>query len=495
MSFRSRDFGWREAGSGAALLLSLGLFALLLGCRFLPMVDLPHHAVLVAIWRSFDDPFTGDAVYVPNFRTPYLLTYPLAYLLAPLLGVVSAFKLLTWLGIVGYAAGLGALARRLGHDPWLGLLGIPTGLSHIFYFGFITFLVTTALGLSCMNLALDYRRAPSLARGLLLGGLLSVTLLGHGMAFFITAAMIGPLLLTGGGSWWARLAPFAAPAALYAGWFLPGGATARIGADVVRWEGLQLIDLPASLLGQHRGDLLALGFGILVLALVWVAVGRFKRAPLELWPLVFTLGMFCFLPPALLGMDWLNQRFTNYVIPAFLIACLPLAAEQAGSFRSRPLLRGAIVLLCFTWMGIFGLRLAAFNRESAPFARFLERLPQGLAVRGIVFDRESPAFPGTAAFLHFPVYYQILKGGRQGYLFAGYPTSLIRFRTRGVIPQILPGLEWHPRWFSAAREIHDYDYFIVKSRFDRSAQLFADSPVPVVLDQREGEWWGYRPLQ
>ena len=73
-----------------------------------------------------------------NLRTPYLLAYPIARAVAPWVGAVVAWKLVVWLAVVANMLALAALARRLGHDPWIALLGFVASLGLCFYWGFIS---------------------------------------------------------------------------------------------------------------------------------------------------------------------------------------------------------------------------------------------------------------------------------------------------------------------------------------------------------------------
>ena len=137
------------------------------------------------------------------------------------------------------------------------------------------------------------------------------------------------------------------------------------------------------------------------------------------------------------------------------------------------------------------LRLPAYNRETEGLHALVAELPGGMSIRPIVFERESVAFPGVPALLHLPAYYLVKKGGMQGYSFAMYPISVIRYRP-GVDPRMSGGLEWQPEMFDFARERerYDYDYFVVHSARDRSQELFGDAP-GVVLEKRRGNWWAY----
>jgi len=129
----------------------------------------------------------------------------------------------------------------------------------------------------------------------------------------------------------------------------------------------------------------------------------------------------------------------------------------------------------------------AFEREARDFHALTARLPPGLAVRPLVFDRGSRAFPGVPAFLHYPAYYFVEKGGSQGYSFAMYPLSVVRYRPE-VVATMQGGAEWRPDWFRP-EEIPSYDYFLVRSEVDRSDELFGGTSVE--LTEHVGAWWGY----
>jgi hypothetical protein len=72
-----------------------------------------------------------------------------------------------------------------------------------------------------------------------------------------------------------------------------------------------------------------------------------------------------------------------------------------------------------------------------------------------------------------------------------YPLSVIRYRDH-VLPKMAGGAEWRPQDFDATREAKHYDYYLVKSSFDRGKSLFGGLGGAVVLDAHVGDWWGYR---
>ncbi len=138
--------------------------------------------------------------------------------------------------------------------------------------------------------------------------------------------------------------------------------------------------------------------------------------------------------------------------------------------------------------------MPGFNREASDFHALTARLPRGLSIRPLVFDRASRAFPGIPAHLHVPAYYALEKGGSAGYSFAMYSISVVRLRA-GVHAKMAGGAEWAPERFDAEREADEYDYFIVRSAVDRTSSLFAGESPVAVLDQHIGDWWGYRRVR
>jgi hypothetical protein len=116
-------------------------------------------------------------------------------------------------------------------------------------------------------------------------------------------------------------------------------------------------------------------------------------------------------------------------------------------------------------------------------------MPAGLSVRPVVFERTSEAFPGLPTFLHQSAYYAAEKDGTQGYSFAMYPTSVIRYLPR-VTPTMTQGAEWLPESFSAD-EIDAYDCILVHADAARAEHLFQNRQAEVRLAFHEADWWAY----
>jgi hypothetical protein len=474
----------RIVTGGLTLVLVVALFSF----RDVPMVDLPQHAAQIASWLHWNDPAFRTHELELNFRTPYLLAYPLARLFAPLFGAVGALKLVVAASLVLHVVAFERLVKKLGHDPWLAVLGVPTALGYAFYFGFVSFLVAVPLVVFSIVVALDHAEHPTPKSGLTLATLLSLILLAHGVAVALAFLAVAPLLLRGGGGFVRRTLPLAAPALFGAIWLLPGSSAKPIGGTYWALGFDRLTEILGMLVGIGSADALATATGLLLLGGAALLLGAPSKRPERWLPLFLSmLGIMAF-PTMFRGVGPLSPRFVVLLIPGLLLAFEP-RRQEAPSRRSA-VARTALAVVASGWVLVFLFRLPAFNRETEGLHAIVGEMRPGKSVRPIVFERDSKPFPGVPALLHLPAYYQVKKGGSQGYSFAMYPISVVRYR-EGVPARMAGGLEWRPEAFDPEREVDHYDYFVVHSASDRSEELFGRAP-GVVLEERHGDWWAYR---
>jgi len=474
-----------DAPRAAALSFGALLLVLFFSVPYLPMVDLPQHAAQISIWLHLHDPKWAEfQLFELNLRTPYLGAYALARALAGLVGVLPALKVVVWLSIVGHWAAFDWLVRSLGHARWLGLLGLPLGMGYGFYFGFISFIGALPFGLGATCLALRHRAKPTLLSGLLLGAALCATLATHGFALGLTLVLVGPLLLRGAGSLIWRGAPLFAPALLMLIWLVPGSSARSIGLTIWDPRFWELSQIPGLLVASSGADQASSVLGLIFLGIVLLSLGRPSREPERLLPLALMLLGYCLFPLSFGGFTPLHPRFAAFLVPTLLLAFQPSAAVRSPYFES------AIALTSAAWFCLFAVRLQRFARETQPITDFVARMPAGLSIRPLVFERESAAFPGLPAMLHLSAYYVPEKGGYQGYSFAMYPTSVVRYRPE-IVPTMDRGAEWHPEWFSSVYELSGYECFLVKSSIDRSAELFDAQLDRLSLVFHEQGWWAY----
>jgi hypothetical protein len=282
-----------------------------------------------------------------------------------------------------------------------------------------------------------------------------------------------------------RFSPLVAPALLAVVWLAPGSSARSIGATLWEPRFLALVEIPGLLLASSGADHAAWLFGALMLGLVAVSLGRPAREPERWGPFLVVLLGYCLFPVSLSGFSPLHPRFAAFFMPALLIAFEP---RKVSVVPKLPLLVAATVV---GWLCLFTLRLHAFAAETRAITAFVDRMPKGLRVRPIVFEPMTSIYPALPVLMHMSAYYAAEKGGSQGYSFAMYPTSVIRYAP-WVRPAMGSGDEWHPDHFSARVELDSYDCFLVHSIHDRTLETFGERFPEVELAFHEQQWWAYR---
>jgi hypothetical protein len=112
----------------------------------------------------------------------------------------------------------------------------------------------------------------------------------------------------------------------------------------------------------------------------------------------------------------------------------------------------------------------------------------------MVYDRASPYF-ATPVYLNFPAWYAGTGHGIVDFNFADFISQMVRYR-KDAGPRMTEPLAWYPTYFDwRANGGEQYDYFIVKARFDVSAAIFKEQRSSVELVTRSGWWWLYRNLR
>ncbi|HEY2743013.1 MAG TPA: hypothetical protein VGL86_00260 [Polyangia bacterium] len=481
----------KDRGLDAALALFAGaVAALLLGFRFLPMLDLPQHAAQLSAWVHYDDPRFGFRdQFVVNWRTPYLTCYLLARPLAALVGVLAALKLLVVAASVATMLALRQLARARGHDEWFCLAGAPLSLGYSFYGGFLAFLVATPLALFAVAAALAHAAAPTPRRGLAVTLLLVATLATHALAFAIAIALVAAILSPSPKQLWPLLPPLLLPLPWLPGFWRSGAPTLH--PEQWSLDAARLVELPRLLVGfggyaGAASDVEATLFGIALLVVLVLALGRPSRAPSSWLPLAIALAVYLLLPFELRGVAFLWPRFAPFVVFGLLLALEPRHRLLSTAAR-----RALLVATPALWLALVGARLHAFSEECAGFTDVIDAMPPNQRLRPLILVSASAAFPGVRPFVHFGAYYQAERGGWLGFSFARNYTSFIRYRD-GVRFGMREDDEWRAERFDAAREAGDYDFFLVRSDRDVSDLLFRGAPSPIALFAHAGDWWAYR---
>lgn len=479
------------------VILALSIVPLWIG-RYLPLVDLPQHAAQIAALRLL---WSGDEVLAVllqvNWFTPYLLGYLLLYALALVLPIAVATKLIVSVAVVAVPLLTGRLLRVAGADERWKWLAIPCSFGFAFYWGFLSFIVAAPLGLVFLIRTIGFVREPSVRRGAGIA-LLAVFL------FFCHVIVLGFASLVALGyvvgthyrnlkTLLLHALPFTAPLPLIGVWLaVTYESESRVQSHPVIFGPLshRFVQLLTQSAGREdfspSSAPIVLLVAAAVLLLPWLSGARFSRQPRRWMP--FALGSLVFMvaPHYVLSTAFFYQRLGLFLVPLWLMAW-----DRPQRGRKVEWLAVPIVVL---WVAMSIGRFAAFARETESFTALLDRVERGHRVAAMVDDSGSPLF-ASPVYLHFPAWYQALGRGLVDYSFSDFYSSMARYRG-GTGPRIGEYTSWYPQAFRwDADGGISYEYFIVKSNHDVSAEIFKEKLASVELVARSEWWWLYRNVE
>jgi hypothetical protein len=462
-----------------------------------PMVDLPEHAAQVALLHNLHDPaFRFVGLFWVNWFTPYLFGYMLVYTLAPLVGIVTACKLVVALSVAALPVTTAVLMRETGADTYWALLTIPAMYGFSYNWGFLNFLVATPIGLLFLAFVIRHTRKPTLGSTIWVALLSILLFFSHALIylFFGAIACLYVALETGSLRKAAlAVSPTAAALPLTLLWYLrtrtdPGAQAAVVwdlgwlsSPDPHAWGG-RLTGFFPRLLGVWP-FWVSVAIGIAFFALPFLAGARLNRRAAAWAPLVICATVIMFAPSGGHSGWAFYHRFTVFALPFFVIGL-----ERSPAVR--PIWRVAVIFLLIGWMAVTISASRLYAAEARGFTQVLSAMQPGERALSLMFIKTSEASPAPV-FLHFPAWYSATKQGVVDMNFAVFPVVLVRYRT-SVPPPDPTVSEWHPQTFRW-REWRggDYRYFVVHAPLDLGYRLFAWAPCPVSLVARSDSWWLY----
>lgn len=463
-----------------------------------PMVDLPQHAAQIALLRNLHDPnFRFADLFRVNWFTPYLLGYMLAYAIAPVVGIVTAFKVIITLALIGIPLSTAVLMRETGADPYWALLTIPSMYGFTFAWGFFNFLVATPLGLLFLAYVIRHARRPTWRSSLGVGTFAVLLFFCHALIclFFLAIAAVYVVAESRSLRRAALVfSPIVAVLPVILAWYF---RTSRGNAGITQglvWDlGWMSSPDPQELGGRITGffpRLLGLSprvcnlvLGVVLFVLPFLAGARVRRR-LAVWvPLAVCAAVLLFGPTTALGTWAIYPRFTVFALPFFVLGLetLPVA---------RPAWRAAPIFLLVGWMSITISATLRYEAEARGFKQVLSAMEPNERALSLMFLQNSKGSPAPV-FLHFPAWYSATKQGVVDINFAVFPVELVRFRPTMSAPDASVS-EWHPQAFRWKQwRGGTYRYFVVHAPVDLGYRLFAWAPCPVSLVTRSEDWWLY----
>jgi hypothetical protein len=436
----------------------------------LPLMDLPHHVALAAI---FGDIVLGKApattFYELNLTTPYWTLYVLLAIFTRVFGVFFGTKIVVAVALLVVPLGAMRLLVALRRSPWPALAVFLLSWDFSVYFGWISFVLGVGFSLFALAQLVEARTTRDALKCWPLVILVGAT---HGLAIAFLGAMgIIAALVSRRRLATIRLSAIAlAPPALVVVPWLVGAAMQSSESPVatrmtfdpmtVKVRDLFADSVGAGLTNPGVGRAQAAAFVVLLLLPVVLgamrqrAGSRGSRAALA--PLIAALGAYLFLPLAVAGPveHWGDYpRFASMIFVGLLLLPRP-------SFRGSARLVALPVLVAIAWLGIETSRaFAMIDAELAPLTEIVRLVPEGASVLPLAYDNKvSPADHPIGESI--ASYVTGASRGYNPYLF-GYPTNLVHYRAAARLPSPA-GWGRSPSSYKSALYGGIYDYILVQ---------------------------------
>jgi hypothetical protein len=478
------------------------------------MVDLPQHAAQIALLRELiagTSPWS-DIVRI-NIFTPYLLGYGLALALSFVMPILAAMKFIMMLAFYGYVAAGIKLREEFQADRRLDWLFVPGFFGFAYQWGFYTFLVATPLAFLFLTFAHRFARSRSVAGGFLLA-LAGVGLFfSHGLVFLfvcaIGAAFI-PFFCRTPGRIIAALCPYAVLGLLALAYFFAlrhndlmvpkavGGATNGVLWD---WGGPygwhRSFNFLLYTVATVKQDWYFLVGALFLLAAPWLMGARLNtKDPSAFVMFAAVVAIWLGVPSDALGTSALYHRFAIFLLPAYALMFREVLPDEKHAVRARlqwldigAFARAGVVLFCGCYLCVLGVRDYRFAQASAPFETVLAAAEPGQRALSLVIAPGSAAIHNSFTYLHYPLWYQVDKGGFVDFNFAVFLPQPVRFKPDRLPAQVRQLLLNRPEdfdWHAVQGRI--YRYFFVHHTEPLPAGLFKNDECEVALVKETGEW-------
>jgi len=460
--------------------------------NYLPGVDLPAQAAqavaLLEIWR-------GNPVFIELFEihpfTPYVTGTAFLALLSYVIPVVVAVKLVMSVVVIATPILSGRLLDAIGGDSrWRWLL-IPSTYSFAFYWGFFPFVTAVPFGLGLLLLTVRLHRKPSVGLGFLIATYTVFLFFSHLLLLCFSSLLALAWLVGSNYRQLPRLAllsiPYTAPLPLVAVWIFQTMANEIYmdpGRIVFGPVLKRLLDIPVQSTGLDGSFFIVSILIFAIMIIMPIASGfRMTKSPEKCLMALSGFAAFMLFPTFGMGTAFLYDRFGLFLPILWFILWEKTPAESTRWHWLG-------IFAVFIWAGVNVLRFSAFNLETKGFDTLMAETQPGKRMLSLVATHSSSQFTAPV-FLHFPSWYQAVHRGIVDFNLGMSHVTLVRYKSKKR-PKVADALAWKPgnfQWLKNRGD--DYDYFVIRSRTDISAEIFKDHRSSVRLLGNEDWWWLY----
>ena len=505
MQSQRRRFVWPALAA-----LSGALAAVPLWCsHFLPFQDAPQHlaAVTLLAQTGREALLTRPWFEIGFAHAQYTGFYLPAMWLARIVGADDAIRILLTLIALAMPLAAWQLLRAFGRDVRLSVFAAPLFHTAPLYIGVYNFVAAVPVALLVVALVERQLQAPRWPRAVLLAALSVMLLFLHLSGLVIAVGAACALVVTARGPLRSRvlrgllplLPAIAMLTLLRAPAARPAGTQAAIVKEGPIWQApwYQVRDLLRS------GNVLPGRFDEMVVAglvLLWVllALGtkqRLREDGAYRLPLL-AVGLLLAYLAAPMEFGYIAYIHLRAIPFLLMFAICSIAVADT---RRAPLLFGAAVAL----QAAYAVKLVRAYRDfdaeaSAPqLEQVLSAARPGQRVVSLMLDRRSHAVH-FEPYLHFGLYYEVLRGGRVRFNFGELPWMPARFRSDRPAQTFPLRWEFEPAWFDWRAARDDADYVFVRTPDPHSDAADDPEPGPPFADgwdlqARAGRWALFAP--
>jgi hypothetical protein len=219
---------------------------------------------------------------------------------------------------------------------------------------------------------------------------------------------------------------------------------------------------------------------------------KFSKNPTAYAVMISFLFAWLLLPSEFRGVAQIYERFPLFLVPAYILC---FTDENIHS----PARSGGVLPKCFFVMLISALmfyplsNLYFFKAESDEFNSLIDDLPKNKRALMLMYELTSKRVKVPVVFIHFPLWYQALKGGWVEYNTAGAYVAPVRY-----LPDKLPESqvnEWQPEITLSLQHCEVYDLIFIRIYADLEENALSRTTCANHrLLKRQGDWYVFQKI-
>jgi hypothetical protein len=477
-----------------------------------PIGDMPAHGSSISVLRHYFDPtwhFREQFSFHP-LESPYAFLYGIGALLALVMPIAWATKIVFILAIATLPIGLAVLFKGLKKSPLLGVLGLVLAWTTPTQWGFLNHVAAVGFYLMSIGATLLALDRPTRGRQSFLAVSLFLVFLSHVFRMpFALLSVIATTVVMYPATKRVRpvVLPFLGGVACMVAWQLVRRTSMKAEAKL-DFQGGRLAEVWPNLFSgyalpeervlaqQALTGVVALFAVCFTLYLLRIARRRPTAAEWT-WSASATTLMALLSAGALLGYLMLPMSIGLWwwVYPREILTTLLLAFALVPDLPRNPLLRLSMIGYVAVLAGRIGqlnvTEFRKFNAQIVPFREILAKIPKAPKLAYLIFDHSGTSRLASP-FVHLPLWVQAEKGGWLSWHFAVWGLHPLRYRPGPDSPpeRKEERWEWRPDMFDVQRDGPFFDTFLVRSVGDPGYVFARDRSIAEVA--HVGSWWLYR---